>query len=240
MSRVALVTGGTDGIGAAICVALRNAGFAVAASYGHDDARAEHFRTEHGIQVFKWAVGDFQACRAGVAQVESALGPVDVLVNNAGITRDSTLHKMTLAQWQEVLETNLSGCFNMCRHVIEGMRTRRYGRIVNITSVNGQRGQVGQTNYSASKAGLIGFTRALALESASKGITVNAVAPGYTETPMVAAVPKPVLDQIVAGIPAGRLGLPAEMARAVVFLTAEEAGYINGATIAVNGGLHMG
>ena len=236
---MALVTGGTDGIGAAICAALARDGFYVAATYAHDDAKAEHFRETHNVPVFKWAVGDFTACAAGVAKVTEGLGPIDVLVNNAGITRDIMLHKMTEAHWQEVLATNLTGAFNMCRHVIEGMRARNYGRIVNISSINGQRGQLGQTNYAATKAGLIGFTKSLALECARKGITVNAVAPGYTDTPMVAAVPRSALEQIVGQIPVGRLGTPAEIAHAVAFLVGEDAGYITGATITVNGGLYM-
>jgi len=240
MARVALVTGGTRGIGAAIAKALKDAGFAVAASYGGNDEAANLFKQETGISVHKWDVGDYEACGAGIAAVEQDLGPVDVLVNNAGITRDGTFHRMTRESWQAVISTNLDSLFNMTRHVIEGMRARSYGRIVNISSINGQKGQVGQCNYAAAKAGLIGFTKALALENASKGITVNAVAPGYIGTEMVRAVPAEVLNgKIIPQIPVGRLGEPEEVARCVVFLAGEEAGFITGSTLSVNGGQYL-
>jgi acetoacetyl-CoA reductase len=239
MARVALVTGGTRGIGAAISVALSNAGCKVAATYHGNDAAAEAFRKATGIAVHKWDVADLAACNAGCAKVEAALAPIDILVNNAGITRDSTLHKMTAEQWDAVLETNLTSLFNMTRSVIEGMRARGFGRIVNIGSINGQKGQLGQANYAAAKAGLIGFTKSVALENANKGITVNAIAPGYIKTEMVAAVPEPVLQKIIAQIPVGRLGEAAEIARCVVFLAADEAGFITGSTLSANGGQYM-
>jgi len=240
MARVALVTGGTRGIGAAISVALQEAGYKVAATYGGNDAAANAFNQETGIAVYKWDVGDFEACKAGTAQVEADLGAVEVLVNNAGITRDGMLHRMTPETWRAVIATNLDSLFNMTRNVIEGMRARGYGRIVSISSINGQKGQMGQSNYSAAKAGLIGFTKAVAQENAFKGVTVNAVAPGYIGTEMVRAVPEEVLNtKILPLIPVGRLGEPEEVARCVVFLASEEAGYITGSTLTVNGGQYM-
>lgn len=240
MAKVALVTGGTRGIGAAISIGLKDAGYNVAASYAGNDEAANSFKEANGIAVFKWDVGDFDACAAGIAEVEAALGPVDVLVNNAGITRDGMLHKMTAENWRAVVTTNLDSLFNMCRHVIEGMRSRGYGRIVNISSINGQKGQMGQCNYAAAKAGLIGFTKSLAQENAFKGITVNAIAPGYIGTEMVRAVPEEVLKtKILPQIPVGRLGEPEEIARCVVFLAAEDAGFITGSTLSANGGQYM-
>jgi acetoacetyl-CoA reductase len=240
MARVALVTGGTRGIGAAISKALKTAGYNVAANYGGNDAAAEKFKAETAIPVFKWDVGSFDACAAGVKTVEAELGPIDVLVNNAGITRDGAFHKMTLEQWSAVINTNLGSLFNMSRQVIEGMRSRKFGRIINISSINGQKGQFGQTNYSAAKAGEIGFTKALALENAKGGITVNAICPGYINTEMVQAVPQEVLEKsILPLIPVGRLGEPEEIARAVMFLAADEAGAITGSTLSVNGGQYM-
>jgi len=236
---IALVTGGTRGLGRAIARSLAAEGHRVAAVYHGNDEAAAAFNTETGISVYKWNIADFEACKAGVGRVEAELGPIDVLVNNGGITRDATLHHMDLAQWRDVLATNLDSMFNMCRNVIEGMRKRRYGRIVNISSINGQRGQVGQANYAASKAGILGFTRALALESAAQGITVNAVAPGYCETDMVAAVRPDVLETIIAQIPAGRLAHPDEVGRLVAFLARKESHYITGATYAINGGLYL-
>jgi len=240
MPRVALVTGGTRGIGAAIALALKAADYRVAANYGGNDEAAAKFKAEHGIPVFKWDVSSFDACAAGVTQVEAELGPVEVLVNNAGITRDGMFHKMTLDQWNAVINTNLNSLFNMCRPVIEGMRERNFGRIVNISSINGQKGQMGQSNYSAAKAGEIGFTKALAQENARKGVTVNAICPGYIGTEMVRAVPKDVLEKnILPQIPVGRLGEPEEIARSVVFLAADEAGFITGSTLTVNGGQYL-
>ena len=240
MARVALVTGGTRGIGAAISVGLKDAGYKVAASYAGNDEAANAFKAETGILVYKWDVGDFDACQAGVAQVESDLGPVDVLVNNAGITRDTMFHRMEPGQWQDVIRTNLDSLFNMTRPVIEGMRDRKFGRVINISSINGQKGQMGQSNYSAAKAGLIGFTKALAQENAFEGITVNAIAPGYIATEMVKAVPQEVLDtKIIPQIPVGRLGEAEEIARCVVFLAADEAGFITGSTLSANGGQYM-
>ena len=240
MARVALVTGGTRGIGAAISIALKDAGFSVAASYGGNDEAANKFKEEHGIAVYKWDVGDFEACKAGIAQVEGDLGPVDVLVNNAGITRDGTLHRMSLDNWRAVIATNLDSLFNMTRNVIEGMRERSYGRIISISSINGQKGQFGQANYSTAKAGVFGFTKAVAQENAAKGITVNAIAPGYIGTEMVRAVPEEVLKtKILPLIPVGRLGEPEEIARCVVFLAGEDAGFITGATLSANGGQYM-
>jgi acetoacetyl-CoA reductase len=237
--RVALVTGGTAGIGAATAQALRAAGYEVAANYGANTQSAEAFTARTGIPAFAWNVADPAACNAGVARVEAALGPVEVLVNNAGITRDAMLHKMSFEQWREVLDVNLGGCFNMCRAVIEGMRERRFGRIVNMGSVNGLSGQAGQTNYAATKAGLIGFTKSLALEGASRNITANVVAPGYTDTAMVGAVPPEAMAQILKMVPAGRLATPEEIARGVVFLAADEAGFISGITLSINGGKYM-
>jgi len=239
MSRVAVVTGGTRGIGASISEELHKAGYKVAATYFGNDKAATEFTTRTGIAHFKFDVGDFKACHEGMGRIQAALGPVDVLVNNAGITRDAFLHKMTPESWSEVIHTNLNSLFNMSRSVIEGMRERGYGRIINISSINGQSGQVGQTNYSAAKAGVIGFTKALAHESAAKGITVNAIAPGYIDTDMVRAVPPEVLDKIVAKIPAKRLGTPAEIAHMVVFLASEKAGFANGATFTLNGGQYL-
>jgi acetoacetyl-CoA reductase len=240
MARVALVTGGTRGIGEAISVALKEAGCKVAANYGGNDEAANAFKDKTGIPVFKWDVADFEACRAGIEKVEAELGPIEVLVNNAGITRDTTLHRMTPEQWRAVLATNLDSVFNMTRGVIEGMRGRNFGRIVNISSVNGQKGQFGQTNYSAAKAGLIGFTKAVAQENAAKGITVNVVAPGYIGTEMVRAVPEEVLkSKILPLIPVGRLGEPEEVARCVVFLASDAAGFITGSTLSANGGQYM-
>jgi acetoacetyl-CoA reductase len=239
MARVALVTGGTRGIGAAIAIALQAAGYKVAATYAGNTERAEAFHAETGIAVYAWDAGDFAACAAGVAKVVADLGPVEVLVNNAGITRDTTLHKMTEQQWAEVIHTNLTSCFTMCRAVIEGMRTAGFGRIINISSINGQSGQFGQTNYAAAKAGLIGFTKSLALENAAKGITANVIAPGYIATEMVKAVPEKILEKIIAGIPVGRLGEPEEIARAVLFLAADQSGFITGSTLSINGGQYM-
>ena len=238
--RAALITGGTAGIGAATAETLQAAGYRVAANYGNNQQVAEAFTARTGIPAFQWNVADLAACEAGVARVQAALGPIDVLVNNAGITRDAVLHKMTAGQWKEVLDVNLGGCFNMCRVVIEGMRERRFGRVINMSSVNGLSGQAGQTNYAASKAGLIGFTKALALEGASRNITANAIAPGYTDTAMVSAVRPEVLDQILKAVPAGRLARPAEIARCVVFLAADEAGFITGITLSINGGKYLG
>jgi len=237
MARVALVTGGTRGIGAAISKGLKAAGYKVAASYAGNDAAAEKFTSETGIPVYKWDVASFEACGAGIKKVETDLGPIEVLVNNAGITRDTPLHKMTVDQWNAVINTNLGSLFNMTRHVIEGMRARKFGRIINISSINGQKGQFGQVNYSAAKAGDIGFTKALALENAKGGITVNVIAPGYINTEMVQAVPKEVLEKsVIPQIPVNRLGEPEEIARAVLFLAADDAGFITGSTLTVNGG----
>ena len=240
MARVALVTGGTRGIGEAISVALKEAGYKVAANYGGNDEAASRFKERTGIPVYKWDVSDFQACQDGIAKVEADLGPIEVLVNNAGITRDATLHRMKPEQWRDVIRTNLDSLFNMTRGVIEGMRERNFGRIVSISSINGQKGQFGQANYSAAKAGLIGFTKAVAQENAAKGITVNAVAPGYIGTEMVRAVPEEVLKtKILPLIPVGRLGEPKEVARCVVFLASDEAGFITGSTLSANGGQYM-
>jgi acetoacetyl-CoA reductase len=239
MPRVAVVTGGTRGIGRAISVALRGAGYKVAANYGGNDRAAQLFNEETGIPVFKFDVSDFNACAAGVKKIEPELGPIDVLVNNAGITRDATMHRMTDDQWNAVIQTNLTSCFNMSRAVIEGMRTRAFGRIVNIGSINGQAGQYGQVNYAAAKSGMHGFTKALAQEGAARGITVNAVAPGYVDTEMVRAVPAEVLEKIIARIPVGRLGKAEDIARAVLFLVADDADFITGSTLSVNGGQHM-
>lgn len=240
MARLALVTGGTRGIGAAIAKRLQGDGHRVAATYQGNEAAARVFQDQTGIPVYCWDVADAEACRAGVQKLLTDLGqPVDILVNNAGITRDASLHKMSLDQWHAVIETDLSACFNMCRLVIEGMRSRNWGRIVNIASINGQKGQFGQTNYAAAKAGMIGFTKALALESARKGITVNAVAPGYTATDMVSAVDSKVLEGVIAQIPIGRLAQPAEIAHAVAFLVDEQSGFITGSTLSVNGGQYL-
>jgi acetoacetyl-CoA reductase len=239
MGRVALVTGGTRGIGAAISKALQATGYSVAASYVGNDEKANAFKDETGIGVHKWDVSDGQSCADGIASVEADLGPVEILINNAGITRDGMFHKMTVEQWSAVINTNLNSLFNMSRPVWEGMRERGFGRIINISSINGQKGQMGQVNYSAAKAGELGFTKALAQEGARKGITVNAVCPGYIGTEMVRAVPEKVMESIVAGIPVGRLGEPEEIARCVVFLASDDAGFITGSTLSANGGQVM-
>lgn len=236
MQRMALVTGGTRGLGEAISVALRDAGHRVAAVYARDTETAKRFTAATSIPAYKWNVADFHACHHGVLQIESQLGAVDILVNNAGITSDAMLHRMTPEQWLTVIQTNLGSMFNMSRNVIEGMRTRQFGRIVNLSSINGRKGQAGQTNYAASKAGVLGMTRALALESAAKHITVNAIAPGYCDTGMVASVAPDTMQRIIATIPVGRLGMPAEVARVAVFLASEDAGFITGACFDVNGG----
>jgi len=237
MTKIALVTGGTRGIGAAISVALKAAGYSVAANYAGNDDAAAAFTAETGIPTYKWSVADYDACVAGIAKVEADLGPVDVLVNNAGITRDGMFHKMTREQWSEVIDTNLSGVFNMTHPIWSGMRDRKFGRVINISSVNGQKGQAGQANYSAAKAGDIGFTRALAQEGARAGITVNAICPGYIGTEMVRAIPEKVLNErIIPQIPVGRLGEPEEIARCVVFLASDDAGFLTGSTISPNGG----
>ena len=239
MARVAIVTGGTRGIGEAISVALKNAGYRVAANYAGNDARAQAFAERNGIAVYRWDVADFAQCQHGVAKVAAELGPVEILVNNAGITRDATMRKMGRAGWDEVMDVNLGGCFNMAKAVFEGMQGRGYGRIVNIGSINGQAGQYGQVNYAAAKSGIHGFTKALAQEGAAKGVTVNAIAPGYIDTDMVAAVPPNVLEKIVARIPVGRLGKADEIARGVLFLVADDAGFVTGSTMSINGGQHM-
>jgi acetoacetyl-CoA reductase len=239
MARVAIVTGGTRGIGEAISIKLRDMGMDVAANYAGNGERAREFSERTGIKAYKWDVGDFDACQEGVRQVESELGPVDVLVNNAGITRDATMRKMDHAKWQEVIDVNLGGCFNMAKAVFDGMTGRKYGRIVNIGSINGQAGQYGQVNYAAAKSGIHGFTKALAQEGARFGVTVNAIAPGYIDTDMVAAVPEDVLAKIVARIPVGRLGRAEEIARGVAFLCDENGGFITGSTMSINGGQHM-
>jgi acetoacetyl-CoA reductase len=239
MARTALVTGGTRGIGRAICERLKADGFRVAAGYAGNEEAARACASELGITVVKGNVGNFDDCVRAVKEVEAELGPIDVLVNNAGITRDAMLHKMKPEQWNEVIYVNLASIFNMSRQVIEGMRERGYGRIINVSSVNGQKGQVGQTNYSAAKAGVIGFTKALAQETASKGITVNAVAPGYIDTEMMSGVPQNVLEKIVAGIPVGRLGRAEEIAACVAFLAREDAAFITGSTVTANGGQYM-
>jgi len=240
MARVAVVTGGTRGIGAAVSRALHGAGYKVAANYAGNDEAAGKFKAETGINVYKWNVASYEACAEGLKQVAADLGIVEVLVNNAGITRDSMFHRMRPEQWLEVINTNLVSLFNMCRPVIEGMRERKFGRIINISSINGQKGQIGQTNYSASKAGEIGFTKALAQESAKTGVTVNAICPGYINTEMVQAVPKEVLEKSVLPlIPVGRLGEPEEIARCVLFLASDEAGFITGSTLTANGGQIM-
>ena len=239
MQRFALVTGGTRGIGRAIATALNDGGYRVAANYHSNETAAKTFASEAGVPVFKFDVADFSACHGGVRQVAQALGPIEVLITNAGITRDVVLHKMTPAQWQEVIATDLTSCFNMCRIVIEGMRERAFGRIVNISSINGQKRQFGQANYAAAKAGILGFTKALALESAARGITVNAVAPGYTATEMVTTVPKDILAKIVAQIPVGHLGDAGEIARVVRFLVSDDATFITGSTLTANGGQYM-
>ncbi len=238
--KVAIVTGGTRGIGRAISLELKSRGYNVAANYGGNDAAAQRFSEENGIPVFKWDVGDYEACAAGVQTVESQLGPVDVLINNAGITRDAVLHKMTPEQWREVIRVDLDSVFNMSRNVINGMRDRNYGRIVNISSLNGQKGQMGQCNYASAKAGIIGFSRSLAAENAKKGVTVNVIAPGYIDTEMVMAVPEKVMQAIVGQIPVGRLGHAEEIAKCVAFLASDEIGFITGSVISANGGQYFG
>ncbi|HJV87731.1 MAG TPA: acetoacetyl-CoA reductase [Noviherbaspirillum sp.] len=239
MKRTAIVTGGTRGLGKAISIALQAQGCDVAAIYCSNVGAAQAFSTATGIRSYKWDVSDYDACREGIAAVEQDLGPADILVNNAGITSDAILHHMTPEQWWRVINNDLGSVFNMCRNIIDGMRERGFGRIINISSVNGQKGQAGQTNYAAAKAGILGFTRSLALEVARKNITVNAVAPGYCDTDMVAAVPPDLLKTIIAGIPVGRLGTPEDIARVVAFLASADAGFINGATFSVNGGQYM-
>ncbi len=239
MARVAIVTGGTRGIGEAISLALREAGFTVAANYAGNEHKAMQFGDKTGIATYKWDVGDHQACLDGCARVAADLGPVDAVINNAGITRDGTLHKMSFDDWNEVMRINLGGCFNMAKATFPGMRERGWGRIVNIGSINGQAGQYGQVNYAAAKSGIHGFTKALAQEGAKFGVTVNAIAPGYIDTDMVAAVPAPVLEKIVAKIPVGRLGQASEIARGVAFFASEEGGFVTGSTLSINGGQHM-
>ncbi len=239
MGRTALVTGGSRGIGAAISAALKQAGYTVAANYAGNDEAAAQFTADTGIRTYKWSVADYEACAAGIAQVEADLGPIDVLVNNAGITRDAMFHRMTPQQWREVIDTNLNGVFNMTHNVWNGMRERKFGRVVTISSINGQKGQMGQANYSAAKAGDLGFTKALAQEGAKAGITVNAICPGYIATDMVMAVPEKVREAIIAQIPVGRLGEVGEIARCVVFLASDEAGFITGSTITANGGQYF-
>ena len=239
MARVAIVTGGTRGIGEAISLALKEAGVTVAANYAGNDERAREFTERTGIAAYKWDVSDYDACQDGCAKVAAELGPIDMVVNNAGITRDGTILKMTYQQWKDVIDTNLGGCFNMAKAVFPGMRERKWGRIVNIGSINGQAGQYGQVNYAAAKSGIHGFTKALAQEGARAGVTVNAIAPGYIDTDMVAAVPADVLEKIVAKIPVGRLGQASEIARGVSFLVGEDAGFVTGSTLSINGGQHM-
>jgi acetoacetyl-CoA reductase len=239
MPKVALVTGGTRGIGRAITERLVKDGYRVAANFAGNEDAAKACAAELGCGVYKWDVGDFDGCAAGIKQVEADLGPIDILVNNAGITRDATLHKMKREQWDEVIRVDLTSAFNMCRLTIEGMRDRSFGRIINISSINGQKGQIGQTNYAAAKAGLIGFTRALAQENAKKGVTVNVICPGYIDTEMVSAVPEKVLEGIVAQIPVGRLGTAAEIAGCVAFLAGPDGGFLTGSTLTANGGQYI-
>lgn len=239
MARVAVVTGGTRGIGAIVSDQLKAKGYNVAAIYSGNHEAANKFNVDSGIATYKVDVSDFNACKAGIAQIESDLGPVEVLVNNAGITRDGTLHRMNAENWQAVIDTNLGSCFNMCRSVIDGMRNRKFGRIVNIGSINGQAGQYGQVNYAAAKSGIHGFTKALAQEGAGLGITVNAIAPGYVDTDMVRAVPAEILQKIIQQIPMGRLGRGEDIARGVLFLVADEADFVTGSTLSINGGQHM-
>jgi len=239
MARVAVVTGGTRGIGEAISVALRDKGVTVAANYAGNDSRAKEFTDRTGIRAYRWDVADYDACQEGCERIAAELGPIDIVVNNAGITRDGTILKMTYQMWKDVMDTNLGGCFNMAKAVFPGMRERKWGRIVNIGSINGQAGQYGQVNYAAAKSGIHGFTKALAQEGARAGVTVNAIAPGYIDTDMVAAVPADVLEKIVAKIPVGRLGQAEEIARGVAFLCSEEAGFVTGSTLSINGGQHM-
>ncbi len=239
MGRVALVTGGTRGIGESICTMLKDEGYTVVANYAGNDEKAKAFSAETGIPVYKFDVGNLPACEEAVAKIEAEVGPIEVLVNNAGITRDGTMHKMSYEQWYDVVRTNLGSCFYVTRCLINGMRDRGFGRIVNIGSINGQAGQYGQVNYAAAKSGIHGFTKALAQECAGKGITVNAIAPGYVATDMVKAVPEHVLEKIVAKIPVGRLGEAEDIARGVVFLVADDAGFVTGSTLSINGGQHM-
>jgi acetoacetyl-CoA reductase len=239
MARVAIVTGGTRGIGEAVCIALRDRGFSVVANYAGNEAKAADFTARTGIPAYRWDVGDHQAAIDGCAKVAEEIGPIDVLVNNAGITRDAVLHKMSFDDWNEVMRINLGGCFNMAKATFPGMRERGWGRIINIGSVNGQMGQYGQVNYAAAKSGIHGFTKALAQEGAKFGVTVNAIAPGYIDTDMVAAVPVPVLDKIVSRIPVGRLGHASEIARGVVFLASDNGAFVTGSTLSINGGQHM-
>lgn len=239
MSRVALVTGGTRGIGEAICLKLHEKGYKVIANYGGNDAKAAEFTERTGIPAIKFDVSDFEQTAQAITKVEAEYGAVDVLVNNAGITRDGTMHRMSFDQWDAVIQTNLASCFNTCRAVIDGMRSRAFGRIINVGSVNGQAGQYGQVNYAAAKSGIHGFTKALALEGAGKGITVNAIAPGYVDTDMVRAVPEDVLTKIIKTIPVGRLGKPEDIANSVAFLVDDESGFITGSTLSINGGQHM-
>ena len=239
MGRVAVVTGGTRGIGKSISTVLQAKGYSVAANYASNDEAAEQFSSETNISAYKWDVGDFESCTEGLDKIQSELGPIDIVVNNAGITRDGMLHKLDVEQWNEVIRINLNSMFNMVRPVIDGMRERGFGRIINISSINGQKGQMGQTNYSAAKAGIFGFTKALAQETARKGITVNCIAPGYINTEMVAAVPEKVLESIVAQIPVGRLGSTDEIARCVAFLASDDSGFITGSTITANGGQYI-
>ena len=239
MARIAIVTGGTRGIGEAISLALKDMGMTVAANYAGNDEKAQAVSKEHGIAVYKWDVGDHQACIDGCARVEAELGPIDVVVNNAGITRDGVLARMSFDDWNDVMRVNLGGCFNMAKATFGGMVSRGWGRIVNIGSINGQAGQYGQVNYAAAKSGIHGFTKALAQEGAKKGVTVNAIAPGYIDTDMVAAVPPEVLAKIVAKIPVGRLGQANEIARGVAFLVSEDGGFVTGSTLSLNGGQHM-
>ncbi len=239
MARLALVTGGTRGIGAGIARSLKEKGYNVVVTYGGNAKKAKEFSESTHIPSYQWDVSDFQACASGIAHIHEKYGQIDILVNNAGITRDGFLHKMTPEMWGDVIQTNLTSCFNMCRAVIETMRNQGFGRIINIASINGLKGQIGQTNYSAAKAGVIGFTKALALESANKGVTINAIAPGYIDTDMIQAIPGSVLDQIVAGIPSKRLGTANEIGQAVLFLADESSGFINGATLNINGGQYM-
>ncbi|RKF18393.1 acetoacetyl-CoA reductase [Altericroceibacterium spongiae] len=239
MSHIALITGGVTGIGAATAKLLQSSGYTAIANYYGNQEDAKTFHEETGIPVYEWNVGNFEECQDGAAKIAAEHGPIEILVNNAGITRDGTLHKMTEEQWRSVIDIDLGGCFNMCRAVIESMREKRFGRIVNISSVNGLSGQFGQTNYSAAKAGVIGFTKALALEGARRNITANAIAPGYTHTTMVDAVPEEAMDDILANVPVGRLGEPEEIARCVLFLVEDDAGFVTGSTLSVNGGKYM-
>ncbi|MEQ8653709.1 MAG: acetoacetyl-CoA reductase [Kiloniellales bacterium] len=239
MGRLALVTGGTRGIGAAISVGLKAAGNTVVANYGGNDEAAQKFTAETGIEAKKFDVSDFDAVKVAIEEITEAHGPIEIVVNNAGITRDATLHRLSQENWQAVIDTNLGSCFNVCRNVIDSMRAKKFGRIVNIGSINGQAGQIGQVNYAAAKSGIHGFTKALAQETARLGVTVNAIAPGYVDTDMVRAVPPEILEKIVAKIPVQRLGKAEDIARTVLFLTADDAGFITGSTVSVNGGQHM-